>query len=172
MQTLERTEKRHSWPCLSFCSIRNGAYGLYSLLQTTPSIESLFLVDCLSQNIPTVLPSFKWPPFFVFLNNFWLYSDKRHLTWGWSIWSYYTSREFPIQNFAWTNDWYFEHYGKFTVAIAAGYSLKYQSFVYGSFVWEIHVRYDNIKCVNHHRQNLRQFPSINHSTLSCFQRRI
>ena len=24
-------------------------------------------------------------------------------------------------------------------------NIKYQSFVYGSFVWEIHVRYNNIK---------------------------
>ena len=30
------------------------------------------------------------------------------------------------------------------VAIAAGGSLKYQSFVYGSFVWDIHVGYNNI----------------------------
>ena len=40
-------------------------------------------------------------------------------------------------------------YGKrvtvFTVPIAAGDSVKYQSFVYGSFVWEIHVRYNNDK---------------------------
>ena len=32
----------------------------------------------------------------------------------------------------------------FAVAIAAGDFVKYQSFVYGSFVWEIHVRYNNI----------------------------
>ena len=31
----------------------------------------------------------------------------------------------------------------FAVAIVAGDSVKYQSFVYGSFVWEIHVRYNN-----------------------------
>ena len=40
-------------------------------------------------------------------------------------------------------------YGKrvtvFCVPIAAGDSVKYQSFVYGSFVWEIHMRYNNIK---------------------------
>ena len=40
-------------------------------------------------------------------------------------------------------------YGKrvtvFAVAIAAGDIIKYQSFVYGSFVWEILVRYNNIK---------------------------
>ena len=40
-------------------------------------------------------------------------------------------------------------YGKrvtvLTVPIAAGDSVKYQSFVYGSFVWEIHVRYNNVK---------------------------
>ena len=39
-------------------------------------------------------------------------------------------------------------YGKpvtvLVVTIAAGDSLKYQSLVYGSFVWEIHVRYNNI----------------------------
>ena len=37
-------------------------------------------------------------------------------------------------------------YGKrvtvFAVSIAAGDIIKYQSFVYGSFVWEIHVRYN------------------------------
>ena len=32
----------------------------------------------------------------------------------------------------------------FAVAIAVGASLKYQSIVYGNFVWEIHVRYNNI----------------------------
>ena len=31
----------------------------------------------------------------------------------------------------------------FAVAIVAGDSVKYQSFVYGTFVWEIHVRYNN-----------------------------
>ena len=31
----------------------------------------------------------------------------------------------------------------FAIAIAAGDIIKYQSFVYGSFVWEIHVRYNN-----------------------------
>ena len=31
------------------------------------------------------------------------------------------------------------------VAVAPGDIIKYQSFVYGSFVWEIHVRYNNIK---------------------------
>ena len=40
-------------------------------------------------------------------------------------------------------------YGKrvtvFTVAIAAGDIIKYQWFVYGSFVWEIHVRYNKDK---------------------------
>ena len=38
-------------------------------------------------------------------------------------------------------------YGKqvavFAVAVAAGDIMKYQSFVYGSFVWGIHVRYNN-----------------------------
>ena len=37
-------------------------------------------------------------------------------------------------------------YGKrvtvFAVSIAAGDIIKYQSFVYGSYVWEIHVRYN------------------------------
>ena len=32
------------------------------------------------------------------------------------------------------------------VDIGAGDSIKYQTFVYGSFVWEIHVRY-NIFCI-------------------------
>ena len=38
-------------------------------------------------------------------------------------------------------------YGKrvtvFAVAIAAGDIIKYQPFVYGNFVWGIHVRYNN-----------------------------
>ena len=38
-------------------------------------------------------------------------------------------------------------YGKrvtvFAAAIAAGDSVKYQSFIYGSFVWEICVSYNN-----------------------------
>ena len=33
----------------------------------------------------------------------------------------------------------------FAVAVAPGDIIKYQSFVYGSFVWEIHVRYNNAK---------------------------
>ena len=32
----------------------------------------------------------------------------------------------------------------FAVAIAAGDIIKYQSFVHGSFVWEIHVSYNNM----------------------------
>ena len=32
----------------------------------------------------------------------------------------------------------------FPAAIATGDIVKYQSFVYGSFVWEIHLRYNNI----------------------------
>ena len=40
-------------------------------------------------------------------------------------------------------------YGKrvtvFCVPIAADDSVKYQSFIYGSFVWEIHVMYNNVK---------------------------
>ena len=35
----------------------------------------------------------------------------------------------------------------FAVTIAAGDIIKYQSFVYGSFVWGIHVRYNKIKYV-------------------------
>ena len=31
----------------------------------------------------------------------------------------------------------------FAVAIVVGDSVKYQTFVYGSFVWEIHMRYNN-----------------------------
>ena len=31
----------------------------------------------------------------------------------------------------------------FAVAVATGDIIKYQSFVYGSFVWGIHVRYNN-----------------------------
>ena len=41
-------------------------------------------------------------------------------------------------------------YGKqvavFAVAVATGDIIKYQSFVYGSFVWGIHVRYNNLIC--------------------------
>ena len=33
----------------------------------------------------------------------------------------------------------------FAIAIEAGDSVKYPSFVYGSFVWEIHVRYIKVK---------------------------
>ena len=33
----------------------------------------------------------------------------------------------------------------FAVAVAPGDIIKYQSFVYGSFVWEIHVRYNKLK---------------------------
>ena len=40
---------------------------------------------------------------------------------------------------------YGKHVATFAVAVAAGDIIKYQSFVYGSFVWEIHVRYNNIK---------------------------
>ena len=38
---------------------------------------------------------------------------------------------------------YGKHVAVFTVAVAAGDIIKYQSFVYGSFVWGIHVRYNN-----------------------------
>ena len=40
---------------------------------------------------------------------------------------------------------YGERVTVFAVAIAAGDIINYQSFVYGSFVWEINVRYNNIK---------------------------
>ena len=44
-------------------------------------------------------------------------------------------------------------YGKrvtvFAVAIAAGDIIKYQSFVYGRFVWEINVRYNKISYKSH-----------------------
>ena len=36
-----------------------------------------------------------------------------------------------------------KHVAVFAVAVATGDIIKYQSFVYGSFVWEIHVRYNN-----------------------------
>ena len=32
----------------------------------------------------------------------------------------------------------------FAIAVATGDIIKYQSFVYVSFVWEIHVRYNNM----------------------------
>ena len=37
---------------------------------------------------------------------------------------------------------YGKHVAVFAVAVAAGDIIKYQSFVYGSFVWGIHVRYN------------------------------
>ena len=40
---------------------------------------------------------------------------------------------------------YGKHVAVFAVAVATGDIIKYQSFVYGNFVWEIHVRYNNIK---------------------------
>ena len=43
---------------------------------------------------------------------------------------------------------YGKHVALFAVVVATGDIIKYQSFVYGSFVWEIHVRYDNITCVH------------------------
>ena len=33
------------------------------------------------------------------------------------------------------------------VDIAAGNSIKYQTFVYGSFVWEIHIRYNIFRII-------------------------
>ena len=43
------------------------------------------------------------------------------------------------------NRCYGKHVAVFAVAVAAGDFIKYQSFVYGSFVWEIHVRYNKVK---------------------------
>ena len=40
-------------------------------------------------------------------------------------------------------------------AVAIGDSINYQYFVYGSFVWEIHVRYDNYKLDNIIHPNYR-----------------
>ena len=40
---------------------------------------------------------------------------------------------------------YDKHVAVFAVAVATGDIIKYQSFVYGSFVWEIHARYNKIK---------------------------
>ena len=40
---------------------------------------------------------------------------------------------------------YGKHVAVFTVAVAAGDIIKYQSFIYGSFVWGIHVRYNKLK---------------------------
>ena len=42
---------------------------------------------------------------------------------------------------------YGTHVAAFAVAVATGDIIKYQSFVYGSFVCEIHVRYNNNKCL-------------------------
>ena len=41
---------------------------------------------------------------------------------------------------------YGKHVAVFAVAVAMGDIIKYQSFVYGSFVSDIHVRYNNNKC--------------------------
>ena len=38
---------------------------------------------------------------------------------------------------------YGKHVAVLAVAVATGDIIKYQSFVYGSFVWGIHVRYNN-----------------------------
>ena len=40
---------------------------------------------------------------------------------------------------------YDKHVAVFAIAVATGDIIKYQSFVYVSFVWEIHVRYNNMK---------------------------
>ena len=42
------------------------------------------------------------------------------------------------------NRCYGKHVAVFADAVATGDIIKYQSFVYGSFIWEIHVRYNNI----------------------------
>ena len=39
---------------------------------------------------------------------------------------------------------YGKHVTALAVAVATG-DIKYQSFVYGSLVWGIHVRYNNVK---------------------------
>ena len=39
----------------------------------------------------------------------------------------------------------------FAVAVAPGDIIKYQSFVYGSFVWEIHVRYNKLYYILSHQ---------------------
>ena len=38
---------------------------------------------------------------------------------------------------------YGKHVAVFPFAVARGDIIKYRSFVYGSFVWEIHMRYSN-----------------------------
>ena len=52
-------------------------------------------------------------------------------------------------------------YGKrvtvFVVAIATGDSLKYKLSVYGSFVWEIHVRHNKILCLSPYRVKSGKF---------------
>ena len=57
---------------------------------------------------------------------------------------------------------YGKHVAVFAVAVAAGDIIKYQSFVYGSFVWGIHVRYNNKKiCYGHQKQySWHWFPLI------------
>ena len=42
---------------------------------------------------------------------------------------------------------YGKHVAVFAVAVATGDIIKYQSFVYGSFVWKIQVRYNNFKYI-------------------------
>ena len=42
----------------------------------------------------------------------------------------------------------------FAVAVATGDIIKYQSFVYGSFVWEIYVRYNKIIYIFDHLVNM------------------
>ena len=39
---------------------------------------------------------------------------------------------------------YGKHASVFAVAVATGDIIKYQSFNYGSFVWEMHVRYNKV----------------------------
>ena len=46
---------------------------------------------------------------------------------------------------------YDKHVAVFAVAVAPGDIIKYQSFVYGSFVWEIHVRCNKIEYGKYHK---------------------
>ena len=43
------------------------------------------------------------------------------------------------------NRCYGKHVAVFAIAVATGDIIEYQSFVYGSFAWEIRVRYNNCK---------------------------
>ena len=57
---------------------------------------------------------------------------------------------------------YGKHVAAFAFTVATGDIIKYQSFVYGSFVWGIHVRYNNLKYQYGHMMrnaNARMFTS-------------